>query len=243
MLCCWLWFRVSKESSHTGQSLYYCLDHTTGKCKGLDEFSKCVIVQDWKDCLQVAYSGSPADLAGLSSPLLLMNLTFLLVRITSLVLSGTHAVSSLLHCVFSRLQCYNSTPIFSFSEAFNLRSGISLAFPHTMNVASTVVQTGACLWPPGRIERKSVFLPFALSPFWATREEMKHIYLGFPSSLNPSCVHPSALLSNTHVHKPPETMRPCSAVDIQKGPEWMAGIGMHWLSACLPIFQRSWWLY
>ncbi|RXN10141.1 hypothetical protein ROHU_030935 [Labeo rohita] len=31
-----------------------------------------------------------------------------------------------------RLRRYNSAPIFSFSEAFNLRSGIGLAFPHTL---------------------------------------------------------------------------------------------------------------
>lgn len=151
------------------------------------------------------------------------------------MLSGTHAVSSLLHCVFSRLQCYNSTPIFSFSEAFNLRSGISLAFPHTMNVASTVVQTGACLWPPGRIERKSVFLPFALSPFWShERRKWNTFILGFPLL---STLHVSFLLLLFVEHtrtQTPGTMRPCSAVDIQKGPEWMAGICMHWLSACLP---------
>lgn len=190
----------------------------------------CVIVQDWK-----AYSGSPADLFELSSPLLLMNLTVSLCfegKIASIALSWTHTASSFLLCVCSRLERYNTTPIFSFSEAFNLRSGISLAFPR---IASTAVQTGACLWPPGRIERKSVFLPFTLSPFWShERRKWNAFILGFPLL---STLHVSFLLLLFVEHtrtQTPGTVRPCSAVDIQKGPEWMAGICMHWLSACLP---------
>lgn len=171
-------------------------------------------------------------LLGLSWPLLLMNLTFA----PTVTFWGRNCLNSAHSLIFpsicSRLERCTSTPIFSFSEAFNLRSGLRLALPH---IASAVVQTGACLWPPGRIERKSAILPFTLSPFWShERRKWNTFILGFPLL---STLHVSFLLLLFVEHartQTPGTVRPCSAVDIQKGPEWMAGICMHWLSACLP---------
>ncbi len=147
-----------------------------------------------------------------------------------------HTQSHLCCIVFS--QGYSSTTVLQsshFQRRLTSDLGSALLFFIRVNVASTVVQTGACLLPPGRIKRKSVFLLFALSPFQShERRKWNTFILGFPllSTLRVSFL---LLLFVEHTHtQTPGTMRPCSAVDIQKGPEWMAGICMHWLSACLP---------
>lgn len=166
-------------------------------------------------------------------------------EMASLALSGTHTVSSLLCCVFSRLRRYNSAPIFSFSEAFNLRSGIGLAFPHTVSVVSTVVQTGACLWPPGRIERKCVFLPFALSLHFGAMREENETHLSWVSLFSQPFMCPSFCfyLSNTHVHKPPERCAHAAPSIFRRALNgWLAFACIDWVHVC-PIFQRSWWLY
>lgn len=188
----------------------------------------CLIVQDWK-----AYSGSPADLFELSSPLLLMNLTVRLCfegEIASIALSWTHTASSFLLCVCSRLERYNTTPIFSFSEAFNLRSGIGLAFPR---IASTAVQTGACLWP-SRSDREEVCFPAvrSLSILEPREKKMKRIYLGFSSSLNPSCVLPSAFICRTHTNTNPRNGAPMQRRRYSEGP-WMDGWHLHALIECM----------
>lgn len=125
-------------------------------------------------------------------------------------------------------------------EVCNPTSGIDLARAHAtgkMRIAvqeadSTVVQIGACLWPPGRMGRKSAFLLHTLSILEAHEEKIKPIYLAFPSFWT---LHLSFLLllfvEHTHIHKP----RCSSAVQRRRYSEgsWMDGWHLHALIECM----------
>lgn len=114
-------------------------------------------------------------------------------------------------------------------EVCNLKSGIDLACLHSTGKmciavqegASTVVQTGARLWPPGRMERKSAFLL------------QNKAYLSWVSlSLNPSSVLSSAFICRTHAYTNP---RRAAAVQPRRYSEgsWMDGWHLHALIECM----------
>lgn len=134
-------------------------------------------------------------------------------------------------------------------EVCNPTSGIDLARAHAtgkMRIAvqeadSTVVQIGACLWPPGRMGRKSAFLLHTLSILEAHEEKIKPIYLAFPWTL-----HLSFLLllfvEHTHTQTPVQRGRAATSIFRRVLNGWLAFACIDWVHVC-PIFQRSWWLY
>lgn len=164
-----------------------------------------------------------------------MNLTVSLCfkgEIASIALSWTHTASSFPLCVCSRLERYNTAPIFSFSEAFNLRSGISLASPQSSHRFYNSSNRGTSV--SSRSDREEVCFPavHSLSILEPWEKKMKRIYLGFSSSLNPSCVLPSAFICRTHTYTNPRNGAPMQRRRYSEGP-WMDGWHLHALIECM----------